>query len=655
MCGIAGIRTFGGGAVLRDTVKRMTDSIQHRGPDGEGQYVHGPIGLGHRRLAIIDLSSAGANPMANEDETVWVVFNGEIYNFGDIRPELQRRGHVFRSKTDTEVILHAYEEWGVDCLKRFNGMFAFALWDEKRQRLWLARDRLGVKPLFYAQLPEAVLFGSEIKAILASGMVERVLDYQALASYLALNYMPAPRTLFNSIRQVLPGHYLLIDAEGSLQDVEYWDIAYEEDQDRGESYYLRRLEELLDDSVRLRLISDVPFGAFLSGGVDSSTVVHTMSKHLSQPVKTFTIGFDDDASFDERPYAREVATLVGAEHTERKVHAHVADVLPRIVWHAEEPTADSSMVALYHIAKVAREHVTMALSGDGGDEILAGYETYQAHYIHRLYRMIPASFRRLLFESAVNRLPVSYAKVSWDFKLRRFIKAGNMDSDAAHASWRTIFATADREALLAPVWGRPGVDADIVDLYREQFARTNAKHPLNRMLYVDTRFYLPNDMLVKVDRMTMAHSLEAREPLLDYRLVEFAATVPPRYKLKQLRHKKYLLKKSMQGKLPDRVLWRKKAGFNVPVAHWINSNLREFVSEHLSPRRIREMAIFDEKVVEKLLVSHFNRQADYSHQIWCLLILSLWWQQFMVGGELPGSANQLAGMGVGSLSGRIIS
>lgn len=628
MCGIAGVLHFDGHTAVRPYLQRMTDTIQHRGPDGEGFFVDGPVGLGHRRLAIIDLSEAGKQPMSNTDGTLYITYNGELYNFQEIRRQLEAQGHRFRSATDTEVVLHAYEEWGTECLGRFNGMFAFAIWDGRRQRLWLARDRLGIKPLFYARLQHRFLFGSEIKALLSDTAVPRQLDLEALAYYLASNYTPAPFTLFAQVRQLLPGHHLMITPDGQVTDAAYWDVTYQEDVEKSETAWREAFSELLADAVRVRLVSDVPFGAFLSGGVDSSAVAYWMAQHLPEPVKTFSIGFHED-SYDETGYARQVAQIIQSDHHEKMVTADAAQILPRLVWHAEEPTADSSMVAVYYLAQMSRQHVTMALSGDGADEILAGYETYQAHYLHHWYRKLPPPLRQRLLAPLVKALPVSDSKVSWEFKLKRFINAGDLTGEDAHATWRTIFAADARRELLAPIWHQAGAKADVLDLYRAAFARTNARHPLNRMLYVDTRHYLPNDMLVKVDRMTMAHGLEARVPFLDHRLVAFAATVPPHLKLKQFRHKKYLLKTSLAGKLPAGVLWRKKAGFNVPTGRWMKEGLRPFVLDHLSAKCIKEMGILEETAVARLLQDHFDNKADNSHQIWCLLNLSLWWQQFM--------------------------
>lgn len=629
MCGIAGILQLDGSSPSGDILKKMTRTLSHRGPDGEGFYINGPVGLGHRRLSIIDLSDAGRQPMCNEDGSIWIIFNGEIYNFGQIRLVLLSRGHVFSSHTDSEVILHAYEEWGVECLQKFNGMFAFALWDGRHNRLWLVRDRLGIKPLFFCQLPNAMLFGSEIKAILEHPQVSRRVDLQALAYFLGLNYTPAPFTLFDSIRQLLPGHYMLIGADGKFEDVEYWDLHYNEhSSQKSEQEYLEEFNLLLEDSVKLRLVSDVPFGAFLSGGIDSSSVSYWMAKNLREPLKTFTIGFNEP-SFDELEYARLTAHAIGADHHEKIIKADAASILPKIIWHSEEPTADSSMVAVYYLSQMTRKHVTMVQSGDGGDEILAGYETYQASLLQEMYLRLPEFLRNKVLSPLVNSLPVSDNKVSLDTKIRRFIIGANVSGEEVHGTWRMIFTAAERQQLLEPVWDNDDSHHDFLELYRQCFARTDAKQRLNRMLYVDTRFYLPNDMLVKVDRMSMAHGLEVREPMLDYRLVEFVASLPPKYKLKNFFQKKYLLKKAMENHLPHQIVWRRKAGFNVPNARWIKGELKPLVLEVLSELNIREMGLLNPSEVNKLLQQHFSGKAENSHKIWGLLTLALWWKQFI--------------------------
>lgn len=627
MCGIVGILNFDSGPVNRNILAKMLDNLRHRGPDGEGQYIDGPLGLGHRRLSILDLSAAGQQPMGNANQTVWITYNGEIYNYQELRKELEPKGYEFRSQTDTEVILHAYEEWGIDCLKMFNGIFAFGLWDARAQRLWLARDRIGVKPLFYAHYPSFFAFASEIKGLLPHEGVSRQLDYTALAYFLALNWTPAPNTLFSGVRQVLPGHYLVVEPDGAVRDERYWELGYEENAHKSEAEWVEEFDSLMDDAVRRQLVSDVPFGAFLSGGIDSSSVCYWMSRNMSSRLKTFSIAFNEP-SFDESSFAREVAHRLGTEHFEKTVVADASSILPKLVWHGEEPTADSSMLPMYYLAQETRKHVTMVQSGDGADEILAGYETYQAYYAALLYRRFPAFFRRRLIRPLVQSLPATEAKVGWSYKLKSFVSGAEYDPEDAHAAWRMICDAELRRKLLGPIWEQPGVQSEVLDIYRSYFSKCPAVHPLNRLLWVDTRLYLPNDMLVKVDRMTMAHGLEARVPFLDHRVVELAASVPPSLKLKQLRVKKYLLKKTMRGRVPDTVIHRKKEGFNVPVGRWIKKEMKDLVRDVLSPRAVRETGLLDEKTVTSLVEDHLREKMDYSHQIWGLLVLVLWLKQF---------------------------
>jgi asparagine synthase (glutamine-hydrolysing) len=629
MCGIAGILNLDGTSVDARLLQRMTAVLAHRGPDGEGFYTDGALGLGHRRLRIIDLSERGKQPLSNEDKTVWVTFNGEIYNYRELRASLTKRGHIFYSNTDTEVVVHAFEEGGIACLKRLNGMFAFGLWDARRRKLYLVRDRIGIKPLFYYVDDKRLIFASEIKAILRHQAVERRVNLKALHAFLSLNYTPAPYTLFEGVEQLLPGHYLVCDSAGNVSDHEYWDLKYAVDDSHSEEEYVARFQEMLQEAVRKRLMSDVPFGAFLSGGLDSSSVVYWMTQCLDTPVKTFSIAFAED-SYDESGYARAVAECCQTRHHERVVHPDAVEVLPTIVWHAEEPTADSSMIPMYYLARMAREQVTMALSGDGADETLAGYETYQAYYLARLYRLLPGWLRRRLIAPLVDALPVSDARVSWDFKLKRFVHGAELGDERGHAYWRIIFDEEAKRLLYRADVREALCDGETFDLYRTYFQRTNSWHPLDQLLYVDTRFYLPNDMLVKVDRMTMAHGLEARVPFLDHELVEFLATVPPRFKLRRMVQKKYLLKRTLRGRLPDQVLSRPKQGFNVPKGIWIKNELKVFVADTLSLGNISAMGLFEPNAVADLLTEHWQGQKDNSHQIWGLLVLTLWWQKFQV-------------------------
>lgn len=634
MCGIAGAWVAPGWSADPELGTRMIQALRHRGPDDVGCEISHNAFLAHARLSILDLSPAGHQPMPNEDGNVWIVFNGEIYNFTELRLELEGLRHRFRSHTDTEVVIHAYEQWGIDCLQRLTGMFAFALWDENQRRLWLVRDRLGIKPLFYAANERGVFFGSEIKAVLASGAVSRDVDFQALSYFLALNYTPAPRTLFREVRQLPAGHYLLIGPDGAVRKQQYWDLEFEcEPCHRSESQWVASFEELMHLVVGQHLVSDVPFGLFLSGGMDSSSLAWWMREHLSEPLRSFTIRFAEK-SHDESPYARMVADTLGTNHSEFIVTPDLTGALPELVWHAEEPTADSSMLAMYYLAREARQRVKMVLAGDGSDEILAGYDTYTAYYILRLYYLLPDHLRAALESVILRFLPVRDAKLGWEEKLRRFLNGARHSPELAHGCWRMIFNSQARQELLAPLKGQAGVEAEVLDLYRDWFARCKAGTALNRMLYVDTRFYLPNDMLVKVDRMTMAHGLEARVPFLDHRVVEFCAQVPEHLKLKRYTQKKYLLKKTMRGRLPKQIIKRRKAGFNLPNARWLRGELRELAGDLLSGSSLRQIGWFDAKFVEGLFQDHLAQRADNSHQLWGLLVLVLWWRQNHTGGYI---------------------
>jgi asparagine synthase (glutamine-hydrolysing) len=618
MCGICGIVKTEA-PVTEAEVLKMRDVLTHRGPDGSGCWVQGRVGLGHRRLSIIDLSERGAQPMHNETGTVSLVFNGEIYNFQGLRQVLEKKGHHFGSHTDSEVIIHAYEEYGVNCLKHLRGMFAFALWDGDRRQLFAARDRLGKKPFFYCLHQGNFYFGSEIKAILAHPQVPREMDHQALGLFLSLNYTPAPYTLFRGIRQLEAAQYLLW-REGNLEIKEFWDLAYPPQvEEYGAGAVLPAFEAHFREATRLRLIADVPVGAFLSGGLDSASVVAFAAPLYPGRLKTFTIGFGEK-SYDERSYARKVAARYRTEHHELMVTPQIQEVMPHIVWHAEEPTADSSMLPVYYLAQFAAREVKVVLTGDGADELLAGYSTYQAHYLLRFLKGCPAPCGSLL-RFVAQRLPVSHRKVSWDFKLKRLVAALGWDLDFAHYSWRQIFSPEEQRALLPELQL-----AEAYPLYRHWLKRCPADHPLTRMLYADTRFYLPNDMLVKVDRMTMAHALEARTPFLDHRLVEMTAGISPGWKMKGLLQKKYLLRRLLKNRVPPAIRWQGKRGFNVPVGLWIKNGLRDYFGDTLNA--LKDTGWVNKGYLDEIFQQHLRDERDYSHHLWGLLVLSLWWQRF---------------------------
>jgi len=623
MCGIAGkLNIDKQKPVDPGLIRAMCQTLSHRGPDDEGIYVDGPVGLGMRRLSIIDLVG-GHQPLSNEDGTVWVVFNGEIYNYRDLRPGLEARGHVFATSSDTEAIVHLYEEYGPDFVHHLRGMFAIALWDKARETLLLVRDRLGIKPLYYAALGDRLVFGSELKALLADG-ISREIDRQALHEYLSYNYVPGPRSIFKAVKKLQPGHRL-IARHGHVTVEAYWSPEATEGSGHSDTepvaHYVERLTELLKESVRYRLIADVPLGVFLSGGLDSSTVVAVMREVSANPIKTFSIGFED-ASFNELPYARLVARHFETEHHEFVVRPDAVDLLPKLVHFFDEPFADSSAIPCYYLSELARQHVTVALGGDGGDEVFAGYETYTAYKIASLYRGLSPRLTGMI-PPLVARLPVSHKKISFDYKAKRFVQAALLPPERAHYAWKEVFSDEMKRDLYA---GAGGPLEDPFGAFERQFADCQATAMLSRLQYVDLRVYLPDDILVKVDRTSMAHSLEARVPLLDHKLVEFAATIPSELMLRGLR-KKYLLKRAMAHRLPRQILNRKKGGFNVPVPAWLRHDLRDHVRDVLSDKRLREQGFFNPGCVQQMIQQHAELKADYSRNIWGLLIFALWHEE----------------------------
>ena len=622
MCGIAGILNFTGQAVLRPTMERMTESLRHRGPDDAGIFLEGDVSLGHRRLSILDVSSCGHQPMSNEDGSIWISFNGEIYNFQSLRSDLLARGHVFRSRSDTEVLIHLYEERGTSMLDALNGIFAFAIWDRPRRRLFLARDRLGVKPLFYAKTPSAFLFGSEIKAILAADVLDRRVYLPALHHYLSLNYLPAPLTLFEGIYQLRPAEWVVVE-NGFVQIQRYWKLPAETIEISGHDA-AARLDAHLDRATRAQVISDVPVGAFLSGGLDSSALVYYLKNVLGR-TQTFSIGFRE-SSYDETSHARTVAAALGTEHHEQIVTTEARQVLESIIHHAEEPTADASMIAVWYLSRLARQHVTVALSGDGADEILAGYETYQANQLAAFYRRLPRWVRGSFIEPLVRLWPVQDRKLSWEYKLKRFIAAAHLSPEQAHFSWRIIFDESHKRLLWKPEVRGALQAHDTFEFVREYFRRGA---DLNAFLAFDTEFYLPNDMLTKVDRMSMAHGLEVRVPYLDHELVEFVARLPAHLKLRRFFRKKYLLKRIMRQRLPAEILARPKAGFNMPLNRWFKTDLREYVRDMLSRETVARLGFFEPSEVERLLDEHDRGIADWSYQIYGLLVFRLWYKCFI--------------------------
>jgi len=629
MCGICGI-------VFADVkkpvdgflVEAMCKTIIHRGPDDQGVYVKGNVGLGSRRLSIIDLES-GKQPIHNEDETVWIVFNGEIYNFPDLIQLLERRGHHFYTHSDTETIVHAYEEFGDEFLQHLNGMFAFALWDSHRKRLLLARDRTGIKPLYYAWYDKSLLFGSELKAILAYPGFPRSVDLVALDEYLSFEYVPTPRTIFQNISKLPPGHTLSFE-NGQTLLTQYWDMHLERSEGSARKDKLtcqRELEETLRESVCKEMISDVPIGVLLSGGIDSSAVAAFMAEAAPGNVKSFSIAFED-TSYDESHYARLVAKHLGTDHSELTLTPKIMlDLIPRLADFMDEPLGDSSFVPTFLLSQFTRQYVKVALGGDGGDELFGGYSTLQSHRLVQYYEhLLPGIVRWKVVPWFVDRLPVSFDNISFDFKARRFISGRGVPDIIRHQLWLGSFNQNEKKRLLQP-W----LHLREKDTYNIAFQHLNAckaKELINQILYCDMKLYMEGDILPKVDRASMANSLEVRVPLLNQTLLDFASNIPHDLKLHGLTTK-YLLKQALKNRLPAEILRRGKKGFNMPIAKWLTSPLRPLAEEMLSESRLKQQGFFEPAYVHTLLDEHLAGRRDNRKMLWTLLVFQLWYQRWV--------------------------
>jgi asparagine synthase (glutamine-hydrolysing) len=594
--------------------------MTHRGPDDQGTQVIPGVALGMRRLAIIDLVS-GQQPISGEDGSVTIVFNGEIYNFQELKPELEAQGHTFKTHSDTEAIVHAYEESGAESLTRLRGMFAFAIWDAKARSLFIARDRAGKKPLYYTTTAKGTfVFGSELKAVLLHPDVEREMNPEALDAYFTLGYVPDPLTIFRNIHKLPPGHYLQFTA-GKVTVKPYWDFEFRRGPERREDDYIAELLALLDESVRLRMIADVPLGAFLSGGVDSSTVVGLMARHSSQPVKTFSIGFHED-SFNELKYARVTAKKFATDHHEFFVTPDICSVVDELAWHLDEPFADSSAIPTYIVSKLARDHVTVALSGDGGDELFAGYTRYLVEQGRKRFDAVPKLLRETVLRTASERLP----HAAWG---RNYLYNVSLDPAARFLDSVSVFTALNRKSLYAPAFLEKLTNGGFaVSLFHELAGKVKTDAPLDRLLYTDSKTYLPGDILTKVDRMSMAASLETRAPLLDHKLIEFVMTVPASLKLAGL-ETKHLLKQAVKDLIPHDILHRPKQGFGVPIQDWINEQLRSRIRETLTEPRTRQRGFVNSRYVDVLLGEHEQGRRDHSTGLWALLMLELWHRQFV--------------------------
>lgn len=623
MCGIAGIAAFAGGRPPTEPqIRAMCDTIYHRGPDSEGIEVQHNVALGMRRLAIIDLAG-GKQPVFNEDKTIRTVFNGEIYNFRELRKQLEGFGHRFQTRSDTEVLVHGYEQWGAELPLHLNGMFTFAIHDIKNRRLLIARDHLGIKPLFYTFNKEHLVWGSEVKVLLASQLVNKDLNIDALGEFLAWEYVPGADTLFTDIRKLEPGCLIDVDLNNpSCNPRTYWDIPQSEPFTvRSDAEWQAMVSDKIDECVQRQLISDVPLGAFLSGGVDSSLVASAM-----QSAKTFSIGFNEP-SYNELSYAKSVANHLGVEHTFEIIEPHVADLFDELMTYMDDPIGDFSIFPTYLVSRLARQHVTVALSGDGGDELFGGYETYVANQAARLYNYLPGVVRQRLISPVAGALQPRSQKKGLINKMKRFVEGASLPPNLGHARWRIFASDMMREDLFTPealqTLTRPA-GAHILNLTE----RAGERGTLGKSLYVDVKSYLSDNCLVKVDRMSMANSLEARVPMLDRELVELAFQVPDHLKL----HKgklKILLKKIAAERIPTECVYRQKEGFSIPIKHWLGTQFKPLMHDLLDTSAIQSEGIFNAHTIDMMKREHLNGSANHSHVLWSLMVFKAWQRRWL--------------------------
>lgn len=626
MCGITGYVNANGSPVDRSLLERMNRAILHRGPDEDGYFIHENVGLAMRRLSIIDLAS-GQQPIYNADRTKAIVFNGEIYNYQELREGLIERGHKLRTKSDTEAVVVLYDEHGPDCLQHLRGMFAFAIWDARDNSLFLARDRVGKKPILYSHQSNGdLIFGSEFTALLEHPAVSRDVDHEAIDSYMSYLCVPAPQTAFRAIRKLEPGHWLKWK-DGRIETKRYWLPDFSRKIKITEEEAIEETTRILRESTRLRMISEVPLGAFLSGGVDSSTVVALMAQESGKAVKTFSIGFEEE-DFSELKYARRVAEHVGAEYHEFIVRPNALEVLPTLIEHYGEPYADSSAIPTYYVSKETRQHVTVALNGDGGDESFAGYERYMAMELADMYRSIPRPVRKFLIEGPVNLLPSSESKKTRIRDVQRFFTSANEDRKERYFRWMSTFKPAVKPALYTDEFSHAVAGQRTSHFLDDWFDRANGSGVLDATLLTDQMTYLPNDLLVKVDIASMANSLEARSPFLDHKLIEFAASLPESIKMNRLRTK-YLLKKVAARLVPSEVIYRRKMGFGVPIGRWFRGEMKDFVCGVLLSEKSLNRGIIRPEMMRRYVDEHTGGQHDHAFQIWTLLMLELWYQRFI--------------------------
>jgi asparagine synthase (glutamine-hydrolysing) len=625
MCGIAGFISKDKNtpvAAREILLDQMCKVIEHRGPDEQGLAVEGRAALGMRRLSIIDLKT-GQQPIYTEDGNSFIVFNGEIYNYQELKKELESLGHRFKTNSDTETILHAYEEFGADCLEKLRGMFAFAIWNRREESLFIARDRVGKKPLFYALTEKGnFVFGSELKVLLTHGEISKEIDYSALDAYLTFGYVPEEFCIFKNVQKLAPAHFLIFK-NGEIRTEKYWDFNYGKIENlKTEEEYAENLRELIKESVKIRLISEVPLGAFLSGGIDSSTIVGMMSQISEKPVKTFSIGFNED-TFDELKYARIAAKHFNTEHHEFVVTPDLVEIVDELVRHFDEPFADPSALPTFMVSKMARDFVTVVLSGDGGDELFAGYTRYVTDKKRSGLEKLPQAIRQNLLKPLSEALPHGT-------KGKNYLYNVSLEAIDRYIDSISHFGKLGKKSLYSKVFlaNQNGNFGKSEELFRQIANSVSTGNPIDNLLYLDSKTYLPSDILTKVDRMSMAASLEARVPLLDHKLIEFVTQIPTALKLKGL-ETKYIFRKAVVGIVPGEILNRPKQGFGVPINEWINLQLRDKIHETLSDKRALERGYFDAKYIKVLLDEHAAKRRDHSYSLWILYMLELWHREYL--------------------------
>jgi len=614
--------------VTEDMIRRMCTTMRHRGPDDEGIYIKKNIycvALGHRRLSIIDLSSSGHQPMANEDESIWLVLNGEIYNYKELRVELEAKGHRFKSLSDTETAIHLYEEHGENFIQYLRGMFALAIWDNQNEVLILARDRVGKKPLLYYQQNNIFAFASEFNSLLASGVVKKDINRKAIDYYLTFGYIPAPLSIYKDIFKLQPGHMLVLGKNGA-EIKRYWQLNYTPKLRIPEEEASQEVLRLLKEAIKIRLYSDVPLGAFLSGGIDSSMVVALMSQYSNKKVKTFSVGFEEK-DYSELAYAKKVSDRYNTEHHEFIVRPNTLSILPTLVEHYGEPYADSSCVPSYYVAQQTKQYVTVALNGDGGDELFAGYERYRAMLLVEFYRRFPPLVKRSIYTLA-SLLPDSINSKNKLRQIKRFFATINFSYQERYVRWVGIFNEDMRKEIYSQDYSKEVSLRDYLKFVEPFFNTAGGTGLLDSLLNVDTNTYLPGDLLAKMDIVTMANSLEARSPFLDHKLMEFVARLPQKYKIRHL-VKKYILKKIAADYIPRENIVRKKMGFGLPVCEWFRGDLKDYLSDTLLSKKCLKRGYFKPEVIREIVHAHVNYKKDYTYQLWALLMLELWHNRFI--------------------------